>query len=134
MYVNQILAQVDEIKPNTYDENIKIIWLSELEGRVFNDLVLTPEHELVEDEEGNMVEPTFDGFDETSENEELMIPDTYADVYRNWLIAQIDYANGESDRFNNSMVMFNSSLKEYYDFYNRTHKPHQKPLKVFNRR
>lgn len=134
MTISDVLAMVDELKPNSYDENAKITWLSELDGRVFNDVILTHVHDLVDDGEGNMVEPTFTGYDETSENEELLIPDTYADVYRNWLFAQIDYANGEIDRFNNSMLMYNNSLKEFYDWYNRNNKPLQKPLKVFNRR
>jgi hypothetical protein len=131
MTINDILTQVDEIQPNTYDENIKIAWLSELDGRIFNDVILTHEHDLVEDEEGNLVEPEFVAYDENSENEELIIPNTYADIYRHWLFAQIAYSNGEVDRFNNSMVMYNSSLKEYYDWYNRNNLPIQKPLKVF---
>jgi hypothetical protein len=131
MTISEILAQVDEIKPNTYDENIKLRWLSELDGRVFNDVILTHVHDLVDDGEGNMVEPTFAGYNETSENDELLIPDTYADIYRHWIFAQIDYANGEVDRFNNSMVMYNSSLKEFYDWYNRNNKPIQKTLNTF---
>ena len=131
MTISKVLARVDEIKANTYDEKTKISWLSELEGRIFNDIFLTHEHELVEDEEGNLVEPTFSGFDEGSENEELIAPDTYADVYRNYLFAMIDFSNGETERYTNSMIMFNSSLKEFGDWYNRTHKPIQKPLKVF---
>ena len=133
MTINEAITLVDEIKPNTYDENIKIKWLSELDGRIFNDVIMTHEHDLVEDEEGNMVEPKFTGYDENSENEELLIPDTYADIYRSWLIAQIDFANGEPDRFNNSIMMYNNSLKEYYDWYNRNNKPIQKPLKVYGR-
>ena len=131
MTVGEVLAQADEIRPNTYDENLKITWLSELEGRIFNDIILTHEHDLVEDEEGNLVEPTFSGYDETSENVEMLAPDIYADLYRNYLFTQIDYSNGETERYTNSMLMFNNSYQQYADWYNRTHKPIQKPLKVF---
>lgn len=131
MTVQEILAKVDEIKPNTFDENLKITWLSELEGRIFNDVILTHVHDLVDDEEGNMIEPTFAGFDETSENEELLVPNTYCDLYRNYVFAQMDFANGETDRYNNSMIMFNNSYNDFCNWYNRTHKPIQKPLKLF---
>ena len=131
MTVGEILAQVDEIKPNTYDENIKIAWLSELEGRIFNDIILTHKHELVEDEEGNMVEPTFTGYDEASENEEVIAPDTYADLYKNYIYCMIDYSNSETDRYANSLIMFNNSYQQYEGWYNRTHKPIQKPLRLF---
>ena len=131
MTIQEILAQVDDIKPNTYDENIKITWLSELEGRIFNDLVLTHEHDLIEDEDGNMVEPTFTGYDETSENEEVIAPDTYADLYRHYLFTQIDYANSETDRYANSMLMFNNSYQQFADWYNRTYKTIQKPMKLY---
>lgn len=131
MTVQEILAKVDEIKPNTFDENLKITWLSELEGRIFNDVILTHVHDLVDDGEGNMIEPTFAGFDETSENEELLAPDTYCDLYRNYVFAQMDFANGETDRYNNSMIMFNKSYNDFCNWYNRTHKPIQKPLKLF---
>jgi len=131
MTVGEILAMVDEIKPNTFDENLKIAWLSELEGRIFNDIVLTHEHDLVDDGEGNMIEPTFAGYDETSENEEVIAPDTYADLYRHYLFAQMDYSNGETDRYTNSMIMFNNSYQQFSNWYNSTHKPIQKPLKLF---
>lgn len=131
MTVGEILARVDEIRPNAIDENIKVTWLSELEGRIFDEIVLTHEHELVDDGEGNMIEPTFAGYDETSENEEVIAPDIYADLYRNYIFTMIDYSNNESDRYTNSMLMFNNSYQQFADWYNRTHKPIQKPFRVY---
>lgn len=131
MTISEVLAQVDEVKPNTYDENLKITWLSELDARVFNEIIMTHEHELVDAGEGNLVEPTFTAYTENDEDEELIIPTEYADVYRNYLYAKIDFSNGESDRFTNSMIMFNSSYQDFANHFNSTHKPIQKPLKLF---
>lgn len=133
MTVEKLLAQVDEVKPNTYDENLKLTWLSELEGRIFDEIILTHKHDLVDDGEGNLIEPTFAGYTEENEDAELLAPDRYCDLYRNYLFAQIDYSNGESDRYTNSMIMFNSSFKDYSNWYNRNHLPIQKPLKLFSR-
>lgn len=131
MKVYEILGIVDELNPNTYDEKIKIDWLSKIEGRIFNECILTHEHELVDDGEGNMVEPTFTGYSEEDEDTDLIVEDTYTDLYRDYLMAMIAYSNGESERYTNSMLMFNTNLQSYYNYYNRTHKPIQKPLHVF---
>ena len=134
MTINKVLALVDEIDANTYDTKVKIGWLSKLDGRVFNDIILTHEHELVDDgtEEGNLIEPTFSGYSDASLDTELLIADTYSDVYTDYLMAMIAYSNGETERYQNSMIMFNTNYREYANWYNRTHKPIQKPLKVFN--
>lgn len=140
MTINQILALVDEINTNSYDTKVKIDWLSKLDGRVFNDVILTHEHDLVpenseseddETEEVNLVEPTFSGYANASLDTELLIPDTYSDVYRDYLMSMIAYSNGETERYQNSMIMFNSNYQEYLDWYNRTHMPIGKPLKLF---
>jgi hypothetical protein len=134
MTISKVLALVDEIDANTYDTKTKIGWLSKLDGRVFNDIILTHEHELVDDgtEEGNLIEPTFSGYSDASLDTELLIADTYSDVYTDYLMAMIAYSNGETERYQNSMIMFNSNYREYTNWYNRTHKPIQLPLKVFN--
>lgn len=134
MTISKVLALVDEIDANTYDTKTKIGWLSKLDGRVFNDIILTHEHELVDDgtEEGNLIEPTFSGYNNASLDTELLIADTYSDVYTDYLMAMIAYSNGETERYQNSMIMLNSNYREYANWYNRTHKPIQKPLKVFN--
>ena len=131
MTINQVLAMVDEINANSYDTKVKIEWLSKLDGRVFNDIILTHEHDLVDDGEGNLIEPTFPGYDDRAVDTELLIVDTYSDIYTDYLMAMIAYSNGETERYQNSMIMYNSKYKEYADWYNRTHTPIQKPLKVF---
>lgn len=136
MRISDILAKVDELKPSQFDDNTKIDWLSELDGRIFNTVIMTHVHELikqtiVDEETGEEkvieVEPTFKPY--SSENEELILDDIYADVYRHWMYAMMDYANGETERYQNSMIMFNSKFQEYKDWYNSTHLPIQYPQK-----
>ena len=129
MTIGEVIAMVDEIQPNTYDELVKFTWLSELDGKIFNNVVLTHEHDLVDDGEGNMIEPTFTAY--TDENEELIAPDEYADLYRHYLMAMIAYANGESERYTNSMVMFNSVYDDFAAWYMRNYKSIIHPLRLF---
>ena len=53
----------------------------------------------------------------------LLIPYPYDDVYLKWLEAQIDYANGEIARYNNSITLYNSAMTAFMNYYNRTHLP-----------
>ena len=134
MKISDVLAITDEIKPSKFDDNLKINWLSELDAKVFNELIMTHEHDLVEiegedGEESQFIEPTYTGYD--SEDCDLLIPDTYADVYRHWLYAMQDYANGEAERYAVSSLMFNERYKEYCNWYNSTHKPLGADVKYF---
>lgn len=131
MTLGEIIAEVNETKPNTYDDGLFIKWLSQQDGRVFNDVIMTHEHALVEDEDGNLVEPEFHGYTDNSLNDELLICEPYTDTYRYYLDAMIDYSNGETDRYQNSMLMYNNAYQEYKNYYNRTVKPLQKPLVLF---
>lgn len=67
----------------------------------------------------------------TLEEEKLLVPAPYDEVYIRWLEAQIDYANGEYGRYNNSMTMFNASYSAFRNYWNRTHMPKGKRYKFF---
>jgi hypothetical protein len=98
-------------------------WLSQLDGKIKNDIIDT--HEGGED-------IVFNGYGaDTPTDTKLLVPFPYDDMYRHWLEAQIDYVNGEYTRYNNSMTMFNAAYSEYEHYYNRTHKPKGKRFKFF---
>lgn len=59
---------------------------------------------------------------------ELLIPFPHDDVYLKWLGARIDYHNGEFERYNNAMVMFNVEYQSFLASYNRAHMPRQTSL------
>lgn len=122
MTIEEVLAEVDEIKPNTFDDNIKLKWLSELDGKIYKELILTHEHDA---------DITFTPYTSADMNKELLAEFPYSDIYRHYVFANIDYSNGESDRYQNSMVMFNNAFDAYRKYYNKTYKPIQNILKVF---
>jgi hypothetical protein len=45
--------------------------------------------------------------------------------------AQIDYHNGEYDKYNNAIDMFTTAYEGYKNYYNRTHMPKGKKFKFF---
>ena len=117
-----ILSEVDELKPNTYEDAQKIKWISTVEASLYRDVYETHEHEE---------EIKFNGYSEDDMNTELWLPDSYADIYTYYVMALIDFHNGEIDRYNNSMIMYMTALNDFKAWYNRTHTPISRELKLF---
>lgn len=123
MTISEALTRADAVKPNTYSDEDKIRWLSTLDGFV-------KEHIIDTHEGGERV--VFRGYDETTSLEtELLVPAPHDHIYIHWLEAQIDYANDEYDRYENTMDMYNTAYDNFKNYYNRTHMPKGKKFKYF---
>lgn len=48
-----------------------------------------------------------------------------------WLCAMIDYNNGETARYNNSVALYNARWSAYRNYYNSTHLPRETKMKFF---
>lgn len=115
MTIMGAINRLDLAKPNVYSQDEKVKWLSTLDGMVKTEIIDT--HEGADN-------VSFLEYDEnTPLTQSLLIHHPYDNVYIKWLEAQIDYANGEYDKYNNSITSFNTALLAYEKYYNRTHKP-----------
>lgn len=115
MTIIEAINRADSVKPNAYSQQEKVRWLSTLDGTVKNEIIDT--HEGAE-------EIIFSGYnDETPLNTELLIPAPYDDVYIRYLEMQIDYANGEYGKYNNSAAAYNTAFSAFEKYYNREHMP-----------
>ena len=54
---------------------------------------------------------------------EMIVDLEYSELYRFWLEKSVHYANGEIDRMNNAMTMFQTYYDNYFSYYNRNHRP-----------
>ena len=123
MTIIEAINQIDNIKPNQYSQPDKIRWLSNLDWVVKAEVIDT--HEGAEG-------VVFGGYDENTPLEtELLIPQPHCDCYIKWLEAQIDYANGEYGKYNNSTEAFNGLYEAFERYYNRTHMPIGTKIKYF---
>lgn len=123
MTINEAVYRIDQIKPNGYTMSEKIKWLSTLDGIIKAEIIDT--HEGSED-------VTFNGYDENSSlTSTLLVPAPYDDIYLRWLEAQIDYANNEYGKYNNSITLYNAAYANYERHYNRKHMPLGKKIKFF---
>jgi hypothetical protein len=115
MTIIEAINKVDALKFNTYSQNDKITWLSKLDLAV---------KRLILDNHGNNPAPTFTGYTEdTPLDTVLLVPAPFDEIYLRWMEAQIDYYNGENDRYNNSIMLYNAMFDAYAAYYTRHHKP-----------
>ena len=123
MTIIEAINRTDAVKPNGYSQTEKIYWLSVLDGIVKAEIIDT--HEGAEN-------ATFSGYsEETPLTATLLIPHPYDEVYIKWLEAQIDYANGEYGKYNNSITMYNVAYSAFEKYYNREHRPKAKSFTHF---
>lgn len=115
MTIMEAINKVDAFKPNAYSMNDKIDWLSRLDGMVKRLIIDT--HEGGED-------VVFAGYDsDTDTAMGLLVQAPFDDIYLRWLEAQIDYANAEYNKYNNSIILFNTAFEAYGNYYTRNHMP-----------
>ena len=123
MTIIEAISQIDDRKHNTYSQADKIGWLSKMDSMVKRLVIDT--HEGAED-------VYFGGYEEDTDLETvLLVPEPYDEAYLRWLEAQIDYANGEYEKYNNSAEAYNTLWQEFQNYYNRTHMPKGKKMRFF---
>lgn len=96
-----VLARVREIRPNEYQDEWALRLIDELEQRILRELM--------------------EGYQIPEAGEELMAVPPYDGIYTDWIIAQIDLANSEYDRYNNDLQLFNTRWDEFARHVSRTY-------------
>ena len=115
MRINEAIHRLDSLIFNTYKPDDTVEWLSRLDNMVKQQIIDT--HEGAES-------VSFSGYTaDTPLDTVLLVPAPYDEIYLRWMEAQIDYYNGEYDKYNNAIIMFNTAFEAYQKHYNSTHKP-----------
>lgn len=116
MTIIEAINKTDALKSNTYTQDEKVAWLNNLEWRIKQEVIDT--HEGGED----VIFTGYDG-DINVTTTELIAKAPHDEVYLRWMQAQIDYYNGEINKYNLSITMFNAAYEGFCNYYNRTHMP-----------
>ena len=132
MRLVEAIGNVDSLKKNQIPDDIKRKWLSDLEGLIIQEIVLT--HQIPERLAGNeainayvKTEGAEDVYgSETDGETQLLAPPPYDDVYFWWLAAKIDLATGDTKKYENDTQIYNNAYLTLQDFWNRTYMPVQK--------
>lgn len=116
MTIATAIDRVDTLKPNHQSREMKIAWLSELDGLINREIILKHVHPPeAEDFEGY----TPDTDDETV----LLAPHPYDEVYTYYLMAQVSLQNQEIAKYNNEKGLFANSYEMLNDYWTREHMP-----------
>lgn len=97
MKVGDVIERVDAMKPNAFDSLVKVEWLNALEGRIAADVLLLAPAEI-----GQLRYRWPEDRDT-----ELLLAPPHDDIYGLWLQAKIDEANGEYNKYQNTMQIYN---------------------------
>ena len=112
MTVQQIADRVKTQFPHSYDDDMVLTWVNDLErviAEVFTHYVDTASYEFTE-------------HTKMSDTVQLARPE----IYVPWVISQICLANEEYNRYNNHIAVFDGKYNDWKDEYIRTHMPVQK--------
>lgn len=111
MTLSQVIQTVDEVKPNAFSSETKTTWLNEVEGMVQTQVFLWASEEIIS--------YAYD----TDKNVELLVKPPHDKLYPAYLEARIDYANGEYNKYQNTMQMFNEFFGEFMRWFALTYRP-----------
>lgn len=99
--LKSVIEYVDEIKPNAFSNEAKTQWVNECEGLVQTEVLLLADAELISYSYN------------TDKDKELLVKHPHVKIYWAYLTAMIDFANGEYNKYQNTMQMFNAFFSEY---------------------
>lgn len=117
MTIGDAIEYVDRIKPNNFGNDDMIRWVNEVEAMIQTRILLLDIHDVTQ----------YGTWTEDSEKE-LLIPPPYDRVYTTWLLAQVDNANGEYNRYANTKLQFDEAFGELARWVSQTYAPGNKQI------
>lgn len=115
MTLADLIAYVDQIRPNAFDKDVMTGWVSEIEHKVYD--------QIINKAVGNTAEDPTPYIYDLNDEAELLVDDAHKDVYVTYLLAQMDFANMELDRYNADTAMHQAAWHDYAAEYRRNHFP-----------
>lgn len=114
MTISEAISTVDKLKPNTYEQEEKIRWLSFLDMTINKEIIYS--YAI-----GNPYD--FKGYDGNTPIDTVLIAESpYDEIYIKYIETQIDYYNGDTVSYENSCRMFNALFEDYKNYYSRNFK------------
>lgn len=115
MTLQEAIDRIDGLKPNQYQVEDKVRWLSDLDMNIYRDVILTHWHKPDK--------KLFMGYTMEDLDTKLIADDPYTELYVAYLGMKIDEYNNETQRYNNSATMFNAYYENYAKHINKTRRP-----------
>lgn len=113
--IKEVLDRVDARKPNAFRAEQKTAWITELEGMLALNVFLM---DICEAEQLHYSWPEHG-------DTQLLVRFPHDGIYGLWLEAKIDMANGEYDKYQNSMIQYNEAYTNFVRWFARVYTPAQ---------
>ncbi len=114
MTVSEAISRADLTRPNELEPELKLAWLSALDGVLRREVLLPCEGEVPPERRYEALDP-----DET----ELLVPFPDDELYVFYLVMRIDLENGELERYNNDVRLYEQALQTWAAAHRRAHRP-----------
>ena len=108
MTVNEVLAKVRELKSTAQTNEILIRYLNEIEGMAQTEVMGIDPVDVVQYTTADL-------------EAELLVGKPHHKMYIYWLMAMVDFGDGEYSRYQNGMQMANSTFNEWAKWWQRTY-------------
>jgi len=115
MVIRDVIEWTDEIKPNAFNDRVKVEWLSALDGRIAADVLLLAPAEVA----------ALPYLYPRDMDTVMLVSPPHDDIYSLWLAAKVDEANGEYNKFANSAAIFNAHYSSFVRWFADTYAPAQ---------
>ena len=123
--INEVIAKIDEWKPNAVPQEQKAQWLLNLDGRIYEEVLRGRPAPADPGAEKTHREPPRawpeDG------DKPLLIAAPYEDIYFQYVQSLMDFTVKDTGSYYNSSALFEQSFNEWKVYYHRTHRPAADP-------
>lgn len=111
MTVKSAIDTADEIRPNSFSQELKINWIAAFERRIYNEIFAVHKNADAE----------FTDTDNLTEGTVLFAPAPYDEAYVLHLCAMMDFYNAEYSRYNNDKMLLDALYSDFCKWYNRNY-------------
>lgn len=123
MTVQEAIEHADLVKPNAFDLQVKAAWLNTLEGRIAAEVFLMAATEF----------RLFHYRWPEDAGRQMLVQPPFDEIYPLWLQARIDQANGEYDKYVNTMQIYNEQYNGFVRWFAQVYEPAQGYIKAKSR-
>lgn len=109
--IKKIVEMVDLLRENAFPQELKIRWIAELDALIAAEVMLMDISELEQ----------FQYDPEAGLEYEPLVRFPHDNMYHYWLCAKIDAENGEYNRYQNSMQLYNAAFLEFRTWFSRVY-------------
>lgn len=107
MTIGKVIRLADALKPNAIGREQKYQYINEVEGLVQSEVMLLVSDDIV----------TYDCDATGADDTVLLVKPPHDKLYIAYIVAMIDFANGEYNKYANTIEQFNTYYAEYHRWY-----------------